>query len=183
MSEIHVHEFTTLDGVIDTPTWTADFGFDPGMGEAIGALTARCSGILLGRATYDMFAPAWSTRTADDDPGAPFFNDTEKLVVSGSLKDPTWSNTTVVGPYDAGVLRSLKQERDGDLYVSGSGTLVRAMLADGLVDGLHLFVFPVTRGDGPRLFAPSALPARYAMERTATYPNGVVYLYLRPQAA
>src|SRR5581483_9363166 len=57
-SEIHVHEFTTVDGVVDAPTWTMDFGFDPRMGEAIGALTGRCRAILLGRKTYEMFEPA-----------------------------------------------------------------------------------------------------------------------------
>jgi dihydrofolate reductase len=75
MGEIHVHEFMSLDGVIDAPTWTADYGWDPKMGDAIGAATARSKGILLGRTTYEMFEPAWSTRTVEDDPGAPFFND------------------------------------------------------------------------------------------------------------
>ena len=70
MGEIHVHEFMTLDGVIDTPTWTVDHESDPRMGEAIGAVTERSRGILLGRATYQMFEPAWSVRSADDDPGA-----------------------------------------------------------------------------------------------------------------
>src|SRR6476660_9283748 len=90
MGEIHVHEFMTLDGVIDAPTWTFDFGFDPQMGEAIGAFTARCAAILLGRTTYEMFEPAWSTRTVEDDPGAPFFNDTTKYVVSSTLTAATW---------------------------------------------------------------------------------------------
>ena len=85
MGELHVHEFISLDGVIDAPTWTFEYGFDPKMGEAIGALTERCRGILLGRTTYEMFEPAWSTRTVEDDPGAPFFNDTTKYVVSGTL--------------------------------------------------------------------------------------------------
>ena len=153
MGEIHVHEFISLDGVIDAPTWTFDYGFDPKMGEAIGRLTERSGGILLGRTTYEMFEPAWSTRTVEDDPGAPFFNDTTKYVVSGTLGEATWRNSEIVGPYDPDALRRLKEEADGDLYVSGSGTLVRAMLADGLVDGLHLFVFPLTRGSrrrGPR---------------------------------
>src|SRR5438067_7752288 len=130
---IHVHEFMSLDGVIDAPTWTFDYGFDPKMGEAIAALTNRSNGILLGRTTYEMFEPAWSARTAEDDPGAPFFNDTTKYVVSSTLTDPTWRNTELLGPYDPAALRDLKAEV-GDLYVSGSGTLVRAMLADGLVD-------------------------------------------------
>src|SRR5437763_16209504 len=81
MGEVHVHEFMSLDGVIDAPTWTFDYGFDPWLGEAIGALTARAKGIVLGRTIYEMFEPAWLTRTAGDDPGAPFFYDTTKYVV------------------------------------------------------------------------------------------------------
>jgi len=180
VGEIHVHEFMSLDGVIDTPIWTFDYGFDPQMGEAIGAVTARSRGILLGRVTYEMFEPAWSTRTAEDDPGAPFFNDTEKYVVSGSLTTATWRNSEVIGPYDPAAIRRLKETVDGDLYVSGSGRLVRAMLADGLVDGLHLFVYPVTRGAGPRLFPEDAEPIKLSLAASQAYANGVVYLSYRP---
>jgi dihydrofolate reductase len=177
-----VHEFMSLDGVIDAPTWTFDYGFDPKMGETIGAVTERSGGILLGRTTYEMFEPAWSTRTVEDDPGAPFFNDTTKYVVSATLTNATWRNSKIVGPYDPDAIRSLKDEVDGDLYVSGSGTLVRAMLADGLVDGLHLFVFPLTRGSGPRLFPEDAAPRKLSLEACEPYENGVVYLGYRPQA-
>ena len=180
MGAIHVHEFTSLDGVVDAPTWSFEYGFDPGMGEAIGAVTARCRGILLGRTTYEMFEPAWSSRTVEDDPGAPFFNDTTKYVVSGTLREPTWRNSEVVGPYDPDVIRRLKEEV-GDLYVSGSGTLVRALLADGLVDELHLFVYPLTRGAGPRLFPDGAAPATFVRSACEAYANGVVYLAYRPQ--
>jgi dihydrofolate reductase len=182
VGDVHVHEFMSLDGVIDAPTWTFDYGFDPRMAEAIGAVTERSRGILLGRTTYEMFEPAWSTRTVDDDPGAPFFNDTTKYVVSGTLTTPTWRNSTIIGPYDPGAIRSLKNEVDGDLYVSGSGTLVRAMLADGLVDELHLFVYPLTRGTGPRLFPEDASPHSLALASSESYDNGVVYLGYRPQA-
>ena len=182
MGGIHVHEFMSLDGVIDEPTWTFEYGFDPGMGEAIGAVTNRSAGILLGRKTYEMFEPAWSTRTVDDDPGAPFFNDTTKYVVSGTLADPTWRNSEVVGPYDPATIRRLKDEVDGDLYVSGSGMLVRAMLDDGLVDGLHLFVYPLTRGEGPRLFPDGAPARKLSLEANESYDNGVVYLHYRPQS-
>jgi dihydrofolate reductase len=179
---MHVHEFMSLDGVIDAPTWTFDYGFDPKMGEAIGAFTERSRGILLGRTTYEMFEPAWSTRTVEDDPGAPFFNDTTKYVVSGTLQEATWRNSRIIGPYDAGAIRSLKDEVDGDLYVSGSGTLVRAMLEDGLVDELHLFVYPLTRGSGPRLFPEDAAPAKLSLAASESYDNGVVYLAYRTQA-
>ena len=89
MGTIRVHEFTSLDGVIDTPTWTFDFGFDPAMGQDIGNLMSSCDAILLGRNTYEMFEPAWSTRTADEDPGAPFMNESTKYVVSSTLKEGT----------------------------------------------------------------------------------------------
>ena len=85
-------------------------------------------------------------RTAAEDPGAPFMNDTMKYVVSSTLEKATWRNSEVVGPYDPAVIRRLKDSAPGGLYVSGSGTLVRAMIADGLVDELHLFVYPVTLG-------------------------------------
>jgi dihydrofolate reductase len=179
---INVHEFMTLDGVIDAPTWTFDYGFLPEMGEAIGAVTNRSRGILLGRTTYEMFEPAWSTRTVEDDPGAPFFNDTTKYVVSSTLTTATWRNSKIIGPYDPDAIRRLKDEVDGDLYTSGSGMLVHAMLADGLVDELHLFVYPLTRGPGPRLFPEEAAPANLSLSACKSYENGVVYLAYRPAA-
>ncbi len=182
MGAIHVHEFMSLDGVIDAPTWTFDYGFTPGMEEALGAVTERARGILLGRMTYEQFEPAWSTRTVEDDPGAPFFNDTTKYVVSGTLTNATWRNSKIIGPYDPAAIRSLKDEIDGDLYVSGSGTLVRAMLSDGLVDELHLLVYPVTRGSGPRLFPEEGAPGKLSLAACESYENEVVYLAYRPQA-
>jgi dihydrofolate reductase len=179
MGAIHVHEFMTLDGVIDEPSWTFEYGFDPQMGEDLGAITARCEGILLGRTTYEMFEPAWSTRTVEDDPGAPFFNDTTKYVVSSTLTDATWRNSEIVGPYDPDAIRRLKDDVDGDLYVSGSGMLVRGMLADGLVDALHLFVYPLTLGAGSRLF-PDDAPCKLSLAACQAYENGVVHLDYRP---
>jgi dihydrofolate reductase len=181
MGEVHVHEFISLDGVIDTPTWTFDYGFHPRMAKAIGAVTERSRGILLGRTTYELFEPAWSTRTVEDDPGAPFFNDTTKYVVSATLTATTWRSSELVGPYDPDAIRRLKDDV-GDLYVSGSGTLVRAMLGDGLVDRLHLFVYPLTRGAGPRLFPEGATAGKLSLAACESYENGVVYLSYRPEA-
>jgi dihydrofolate reductase len=182
MGEIHVHEFMTLDGVIDAPVWTFSYGFVPPMGEAIGAMTTQAQAILLGRTTYEMFEPAWSTRTAEDDPGAPFFNDTPKYVVSSTLTSATWRNSRILGPYDPAAIRRLKDEVAGNIYISGSGTLVRALLADGLVDELHLFVYPLTRGEGPRLFPEDAAPANLTLARSEAFENGVLYLAYRPQS-
>jgi dihydrofolate reductase len=180
---ILVHEFSTLDGVIESPTWTFDFGFDPKMGETTKELTDRSRAILLGRTTYEMFEPAWSTRTAEDDPGAPFFNDTQKYVVSSTLTEPTWRNSSILGPYDSEAIRRLKTEIDGDVFVSGSAMLVRAMLADGLVDELHLFVFPLTLGSGARLFLEESEPLRLSLDTAEPYANGAVHLaYVRAKA-
>lgn len=178
MSAIRVHEFITLDGVIDAPTWSAGYGFDPAMGEAIGGCMLSCDGILLGRTTYDMFHPAWSVRTAADDPGAPFMNDTMKYVVSTTHDAPTWANSRILGGYDPKVIGQLKDDVAGGLYVSGSGTLVRAMLEDNLVDELHLFVYPLTRGSGPRLFADGMTPGAWTRSRCEAFSNGVTYLKL-----
>ena len=176
MGAIRVHEFITLDGVIDAPMWTVDYGFDPRMGEAIGAAMTGSGGILLGRTTYEMFEPAWSTRTVEDDPGAPFMNDTMKYVVSSTLTETTWRNSELVGPYGPAVIRQLKDSVDEGFYVSGSGTLVRALLDDGLVDELHLFVYPLTRGSGPRLFEPSTTTTKWSLGACEAYDNGVLYL-------
>ena len=171
MGAIHVHEFISLDGVIDAPTWTFDYGFDPQMGEAIGAVTEGCRGILLGRTTYEVFEPSWSTRTVEDDPGAPFFNDTTKYVVSATLTTATWRNSKIIGPYDPDAIRTLKDEVDGDLYVSGSGTLVRAMLATAwstscICASTRSLAGPV-RGSSPRKPRPATCRLR-PVSRTRT---------------
>ena len=81
-----VHEFITLDGVIDNPSWSFDYPFDPKMGTAIAGIIGACQAILLGRTTFELFAPAWSARTAEDDPGAPFMNGSPRYVVSSGLR-------------------------------------------------------------------------------------------------
>jgi dihydrofolate reductase len=101
--------------------------------------------------------------------------------VSGTLTDPIWRNSKVVGPYDPDTIRGLKDEV-GDLYVSGSITLVRAMLADGLVDELHLCLYPLTRGSGPRLFTEDAAPTKFSLAASESYDNGVLYLNYRSEA-
>ena len=182
MGMIRVHEFTTLDGVVDAPVWTVDYGFPDDLAASIGALTDSASGILLGRTTFEMFAPAWSTRTAEEDPGAPFFNDTRKHVVSASLTDAeaVWRNSTAIGGYDAAAIGRLKEQESGDLYVSGSATLVRSLLADHLVDELHLYVYPLAVGTGIRLFPDGAARTPMALLGAEGLSNGVAHLTYGP---
>ena len=100
-------------------------------------------------------------------------------MVSSTLVEPTWENTTVVGAYDPGTIQRLKGDVAGGLYTSGSATLVQAMLADGLVDELHLFVYPVTRGKGPRLFPAVEAAGAISLRACEALDNGVVYLNYR----
>jgi dihydrofolate reductase len=179
MGRILVHEFISLDGVIEDPRWTFDFPFDPRMGEAIGAITGGAKAILLGRTTYEAFYPAWSARKPEDDPGAPFFNDTPKYVVSGTLETAEWSNSTILGAYDPDAIRSLKARVDGDIYVSGSGRLVGGLIADGLLDELHLFMFPIALGGGQRLFPEGSPQTRLELGGADAYDSGVVHLTYR----
>lgn len=180
MGKVLVHEFITLDGVIDNPTWTMDYPFDPKMGEAIAGLMGSSEALLLGRRTFEMFAPAWSGRTAEEDPGAPFMNESPKYVVSSTLQNPEWNNSTVLGPYDPEAIGELKGRVGGDIYVSGSGQLVRQLLSDRLVDELHLFVFPLTLGSGERLFTEGGSRVNLTLAETESYESGAVHLAYRP---
>ncbi|ODU02976.1 MAG: deaminase [Pseudonocardia sp. SCN 72-86] len=183
MGAIKVHEFITLDGCIGAPMWTMDYGFTDEMGAALATITGPATtAILLGRTTWTEMGPAWSARTGEDD-GVPFFNNTAKQVVSGTLTSAEgWNNSHVLGAYDADTIRKFKQDNDGDIYVSGSGTLVRAMLADGLVDELHLFVYPVALGTGPKLF-PEGTENTLTLLGCESYTNQVVHLTYGPRSA
>jgi len=182
VGKITAHEFITLDGVIEAPAWTADYPFDPRMGESINRLMEASDALLLGRRTFEMFAATWPDRNAEDDPGAPFMNDSQKYVVSGTLEGSVWSNSTILGPYDAAEIGALKGRTSGNLYVSGSGMLVRQLLADGLIDELHLFVFPLSIGSGERLFSDGDIRLKFDLAETEAYDSGVVYSAYRPAA-
>ncbi|MCH5642976.1 MULTISPECIES: dihydrofolate reductase family protein [unclassified Gordonia (in: high G+C Gram-positive bacteria)] len=177
MGKIHVHEFVSLDGVFEDPRFTMPYGFPEAQGAVLSSFMSECTGILLGRNTFEMFAPAWSTRTADEDPGAPFFNDSTKYVVTSASEVDSWQNSQVLGTYDADRIRELKSAEN--LYVSGSGTLVRAMLADGLVDELHLLVYPVVLGTGARLFEDMSKTGLRLVDHDV-FDNGVLHLSYGP---
>lgn len=183
MGALKVHEFITLDGCIGAPMWTFDYPFTDEMGAALAGITGSASALLFGRTTWVEMGPAWSSRSMEDDPGVPFFNNTAKYVVSGTLTSAEgWNNSHLLGGYDVDAIRTLKADNEGDVYVSGSGTLVRAMLADGLVDELHLFVYPVALGTGPKLF-PEGTENTLTLLGCESYTNQVVHLTYGPRGA
>jgi len=158
VARIVVTEFVSLDGVMEdpggsegTPTGGWAFKFERGAdGDAYKLEELRdAEAMLLGRVTYEGFAAAWPGR---DGPFAEKLNSDPKVVVSTTLTDPEWQNTTVVSADVPGQIRKLKDETEGTILVAGSGTLVRTLLDADLVDELRLMVFPTILGRGRRLF-------------------------------
>ena len=158
MARVVVTEFVTLDGVFEDPGGSEDFerggwAFQFERGEEgdrfkLDELFAA-DAQLLGRRTYDGFAAAWPSR--EDPMGfADAMNSMPKFVVSSSLKDPAWNNTSVIGLDE---VAGLRERVERDILVAGSIELVQGLIANDLVDELHLMVFPVVLGAGKRLFA------------------------------
>ena len=178
MRTLYVTAFISLDGVIEAPGgeegyrhtgWTFDIAEDPTMygfkaEELFGTET-----LLLGHTTYDGFAAAWPER---DGEFADKFNTMDKVVVSTTLQDPAWHNTTVVRDLDG--VRALKEGDGGPIQVAGSATLAQSLHRAGLVDQWNLMVFPVILGSGKRLFPTDVDDKQKLTLREArTYANGV----------
>jgi dihydrofolate reductase len=153
-----VSEFVTVDGVMEDPGGADGFDrggwafqFDRGPeGDQFKLDEVMASGaLLLGRVTYEGFAAAWPSRTGDF---ADKFNTMPKYVVSKTLEDPEWSNSTVIAGDVANEVAKLKQEDGGDILVNGSAQLVRELAEHDLVDEYRLMVFPVVLGRGKPLF-------------------------------
>lgn len=161
MGKLVVTEFITLDGVIEDPGgsentarggWAFQFDRgDEGNKFKLDELVAS-DAQLLGRVTYDGFAAAWPEREETTGEFGKKMNEMPKFVVSSTLDEPTWKNTTVLRGDVADEVEKLKQQFDGDILVAGSAQLVRALVAADLVDQLNLMVFPILLGDGKRLF-------------------------------
>ena len=158
MGRIVVTEFASLDGVVEDPGGAEDFkyggwSFEISRGDEGDKFkldeTFASDALLLGRVTYEGFAAAWPSR---DGEFADKFNSMPKYVVSSTLKDPTWTNSTVLSGDLAEEVAKLKQEVDGDIVVHGSVQLVQALIEHDLVDELRLMVFPVVLGSGKRIF-------------------------------
>jgi dihydrofolate reductase len=171
MGDIVITEFLTLDGVMEDPGGGESFdrggwAFQFERGEEgdrfkfdeLMAADAQ----LLGRVTYDGFAKAWPTMEGTGDFGKKF-NEMPKFVVSTTLENPEWNNTTVLRGDLAEEVGALKERFSGDILVAGSATLVQSLLARGLVDQLNLMVFPVLLGAGKRLFTDTANAAEFRL--------------------
>ncbi len=182
MGKLVVSQFVTVDGVIEDPGGSEDaerggwaFGFERGeegdkfkMDEVMDA-----EALLLGRVTYEGFADAWPER---DGEFADKFNGMEKILVSSTLTDPSWNNTTVISGDVAGEVAKVKERIDGDILVNGSAQLVKTLLENDLVDEYRLMVFPTVVGEGKRLFGDTAAAAK--LKLVDSKPAGETFILI-----
>jgi dihydrofolate reductase len=179
MGSIKSSLFISLDGVIESPDkWHFDY-FNDEMGAVVGELMGGSDATLLGRQTYDEFAGYWPNADPAD-PITEQMNGSRKYVVSTMLTDATWENSTVVSGDVKAELTKLKA--DTRLGTTGSATLVRWLLEEGLVDELHLLVHPVVVGHGKKLFADGAKVPLTLVSAT-TFKTGVLHLVYAPAAS
>jgi len=175
MRTLIVTEFMSLDGVVDSPGggdhphagWTfKDVEFDEAAYDIKGREEEQAGALLLGRRSYEEFAPVWPQMEE-----FARYNAMPKYVVSSTLTDPTWHDTTVLRSLDE--VAALKEGDGGPIMVHASPTLAKGLAAAGLVDRYHLLVFPVLLGAGKRLFADDAEKTRLRLVEHAAYGNGV----------
>ena len=166
--------FISLDGVIEAPNdWTGPW-FNPELGQAVGSFIAAQDAMLLGRVSYDEFAAYWPQQTGDM---ADTMNGTVKYVVSGTLKSAEWQNSTLIPAASAiAEIAELRQRPGKNIGMTGSATLISSLLREGLLDELHLFVFPVVLGSGKRLFAAPGDKLPLKLINSATFDTGVLHL-------
>jgi len=184
MGIIVANLFITLDGVYQAPGgreedpeggfafggWQAPVSDDES-GASIGEEIARIDALLLGRKTYDIFASYWPHQS--DEIGGTL-NRVPKFVVSSTLRDPSWAGTTVLP--DAAAAGRLREEYN-QVHMFGSGVLIRSLLAADAIDRLHLWLYPVTLGQGKRLFDDGTIPSSFRLAEPArSFPKGAVSL-------
>jgi len=186
MGKIVITEFVSLDGVMEDPGGAEDFkyggwSFEFARGEEGDkfkldeALDAEA--LLLGRRTYEGFAAAWPSREGEF---ADKFNSMPKYVVSSTLENPEWTNTTVLDGDVRTAVTKLRDELDGDIVVHGSAQLAQALIDDDLVDELRLMMFPVVLGQGKRFFGETADKKPLRLVSTQTVGDGVSILVYAP---
>ena len=182
-ARIVVTEFVSLDGVMEAPGGEPDFKYpgwsfefergDDGNQFKLDE-TMQADALLIGRRTYESFAGAWPKREGEF---ADKFNAMPKFVVSTTLKDPEWSNTTVLDSGDAAAqVRKLKEEFDGELQVPGSQRLVQELIESDLVDQINLMVFPVILGTGKKAFEEKSERRNLRLKESKVVGDGVLVL-------
>ena len=185
MGRIVVTEFVSLDGVMEDPGGSENFkyggwSFEFSRGDEGDKFkldeTMEADAMLLGRVTYEGFAEAWPSR---DGEFADRFNNMPKYVVSSTLKDPEWTNSTVLEGDVNEAVSKLRQEIDGDIVVHGSRQLVQTLIDGDLVDELRLMVFPVVLGAGQRLFGETSAKKPLRLTSSETVGDGVAILVYR----
>jgi dihydrofolate reductase len=170
--------FISLDGVVESPDqWQFD-NFDDDMAALMGEMLAVQDAVLLGRVTYQEWAPYWPT--SKDEPFASYINNTPKYVVSTTLDRVDWQNSTLIKGNLADALADLKRQPGKNIGVAGSPTLVRSLLEGDLLDELLLMVHPVIVGSGKRLFADGAGLKRLKLVASTTTRTGVAVLTYQP---
>jgi dihydrofolate reductase len=186
MGKIVVTEFMSLDGVVEDPGGSESFkhggwSFEIPRGEEGDRFKVdeamNSDALLLGRVTYQGFADAWPSREGDF---ADKFNTMPKYVVSKTLRDPEWKNSTVLSGDLPAEVAKLQQKHDGDIVVHGSVQLAQTLLEDGLVDELRLMVYPVVLGSGKRLFGETSDKQPLQLVDSKTVGDGVLILVYRP---
>jgi len=192
MRKLIVSEFMTLDGVMQAPGgkdedrdggfehggWTIPYWHDD-IGRSFGALMADTDAFLLGRRTYVVHADAFEPMP----PGDPFgdmMNAPSKYVVSRTLKEPKWRNTTIIRDNLIESVRALKAQPGKNILTDGSSQLVHALFANDLVDELHLLLYPLALGKGKRVL-PEGVLTKFSLESATPYPTGVVGLHYARQ--
>ena len=185
MGRIVVTEFVSLDGVVEDPGGAEDFkyggwSFEVSRGDEGDKFkldeTLSSEALLLGRVTYEGFAKAWPSREGEF---ADKFNSMPKYVVSSTLEDPEWNNSTVLKGDLAEEVAKLK-EQDGEIVVHGSATLAQALLEEDLVDELRLMVYPVVLGIGKRLFGETSDKKPLRLVDSKVVGDGVAILTFQP---
>jgi dihydrofolate reductase len=188
MRKLIVHEFMSLDGVMQAPGgkdedrdggfeyggWTWPYWHDE-IGKRFGEIMQNVDAFLLGRRTYEIHANAFEPMPAGD-PFGDMMNAPRKYVVSKTLKAPIWRNTTIIREHVVGAVRALKSEPGKNIVTDGSSQLVHELIANGLVDELHLHVYPIALGSGKRVL-PDGVHANFRLVAAAPYPSGVVALH------
>ncbi len=176
----------TLDGVMQAPGGPEEdrsggfayggwsFGYwDNMMGNIMNDFMSIPFELLLGKKTYDIFAGYWPTATQDQSVAKPF-NSTKKYVVSDVVFTPFWNNSILVMGDVVPEIQNLKSQQGPDLWVHGSGKLIQTLLANHLIDRMYIWIFPVTVGNGKRLFAEGAQPEGFKLTDTKISTSGVI---------